>query len=352
MGHKLYSLIILLCLSSLSKAQNLIAVEHSSSTTFHSSLDSALAYSSNGDNIYLPGGTFSATGLIIDKSVHIIGVGYNPDSSQSTSPTLLIGDINIESTASNGSIMGLLIQGKVYFNYDNLNVNNYKISRCYLLGGLIYFPYPNNSQNIILTENIIDGAYSPYLGSSYHSILGRGALIFCYNNIFNRYISAVGENSVFKNNIFLCVDNYYGILSSNKIIIENNVFFLHSFTSITNSSIKNNSFRFSLTNGYDGNFNFLSNNKYNSADSIFIGIPNSNLFLFTNVLKVDFRLTSYSSGKNAGTDGTDIGIYGGLYPWKVGGLPNTPHIQYKTLKGTTESDGKLKVNIKVKAQDN
>ena len=54
---------------------------------------------------------------------------------------------------------------------------------------------------------------------------------------------------------------------------------------------------------------------------------------------------------NAGTDGTDIGIYGGLFPWKEGSVPFNPHIQTKTIGNITDGNGNLQINIKVKAQD-
>lgn len=84
-----------------------------------------------------------------------------------------------------------------------------------------------------------------------------------------------------------------------------------------------------------------------NKESIFID-PQDFVYNFKN----DFHLQANSSGKNAGSDGTDIGIYGGRFPWKDGGLPITPHIESKFVNGTTDTNGNLNVKIKVAAQDN
>ena len=65
----------------------------------------------------------------------------------------------------------------------------------------------------------------------------------------------------------------------------------------------------------------------------------------------DYHLKSNCVGKNAGKDGTDIGIYGGVFPWKEGSVPKNPHIINSTIGGTTNSNSALPINIKVSAQD-
>ena len=65
----------------------------------------------------------------------------------------------------------------------------------------------------------------------------------------------------------------------------------------------------------------------------------------------DFHLNITSLGKNAGTDGTDIGIYGGAFPWKEGSIPTNPHFQKINIAPKTDNSGNLNVKIKVAAQD-
>ena len=65
----------------------------------------------------------------------------------------------------------------------------------------------------------------------------------------------------------------------------------------------------------------------------------------------DYHLQATSLGKNGGIDGTDIGIYGGLFPWKDGSVPSNPHITVKNIATKTDNMGKLNVNVTVTAQD-
>ncbi|MBK9793187.1 MAG: hypothetical protein IPP60_08805 [Sphingobacteriales bacterium] len=93
--------------------------------------------------------------------------------------------------------------------------------------------------------------------------------------------------------------------------------------------------------------NSFVNTIYNlSLSNDFVNVSNPN---FSSLF--DYHLKSTSSGKNAGTDGTDIGIYGGAYPYKEGAVPPNPHISTKSIAPTSAANGTLPVNIKVLAQD-
>jgi hypothetical protein len=52
-----------------------------------------------------------------------------------------------------------------------------------------------------------------------------------------------------------------------------------------------------------------------------------------------------------GTDATQIGLYGSVFPYKDGAVPINPHIQAKTIAPVTNSIGELNIDIKVAAQN-
>ena len=67
----------------------------------------------------------------------------------------------------------------------------------------------------------------------------------------------------------------------------------------------------------------------------------------------DFHIQADGNGKNFGTDGTDVGIYGGLYPWPeemTGFFPseNTPKIIDMEIKNTI-TNKTIDVNLKAKS---
>ena len=67
-------------------------------------------------------------------------------------------------------------------------------------------------------------------------------------------------------------------------------------------------------------------------------------------LPKNLKIREDSPCKNAGTDGTDIGIFGCPAPYKDGAVPFNPHINKALISGQTDKDGKLKVDIQVSAQ--
>jgi len=64
----------------------------------------------------------------------------------------------------------------------------------------------------------------------------------------------------------------------------------------------------------------------------------------------NFRLAPGSPAIGVGPNGMDCGIYGGLSPWKEGGVPYNPHIQEQFIGTATNLQGELPVQIKVAAQ--
>lgn len=52
-----------------------------------------------------------------------------------------------------------------------------------------------------------------------------------------------------------------------------------------------------------------------------------------------------------GTDGTQVGIYGGFYPYKGESVPVNPHIQLKNISTHTDSNGEINIQMQVEAQD-
>ena len=61
------------------------------------------------------------------------------------------------------------------------------------------------------------------------------------------------------------------------------------------------------------NYNTGVNNQID-VDPLFVNVSST-----TFDYAYDYHLQATSPGKNAGTDGTDIGIYGGAYPFPSGG---------------------------------
>ncbi len=324
-----------------------IALHHNGGVALYTNLNTALSGAVNGDTIYLPGGTvFVSTNPYINKSLTIVGAGHHPDSTQATSRTVIPVSIYIASGADNGKLTGIQCQ-TVFFGstYSDQNVNNYILERCNI--GDLFPSYDNNStsQNIMITENIIS-----YLHDySYNTgIVGFSSALF-EKNIFGPN-SHYSKDALFVNNIFYCYYNYFnfqkGTYNNNIILCTANAstFSIGSTYTTFNNTLVCKLDTSALTVTYSG----MYNNPIN---------PESAVNTFVNAMTTDFsysnnyHLKATSNGHNAGTDGTDVGIFGTQFPAKEGAVPFNPHISHKNIGTAVTPTGVLNVDVRVSAQD-
>lgn len=341
--HKINILLVYLIFPILLNGQALIARHSASGINFYTTLNTAIAASVNGDTLYLPGKNFP--GFTLNKSITILGAGYDLDSTVSTGRTYISGTSFILNTASGGSIEGIRFYN-LYFgtNASNQVVNNFTVKKCYIEN---YFElsYLTSGNNLLANSNIISQniIYSFHGGGSFNNIIT--------NNLIYNYLAYLGENSLIANNIF--ASNYTALLTD--IIgceIQNNIFlYVGSSGLITYSNFQNNI----RIPGVDFVANFGITN---TSSGNFLGVDESSLFVnytygpMGNYNLQNFRLADDSPYSGAGYDGTDIGIYGGTFPWQDGGVPHNPHISSKTIPSVSDNDGTLDIEIKVNAQDN
>jgi len=328
---KAFIITAILCLTGMViNAQNSIALQTKGSTVFYQVLDSAINHALDGDTLYLSGGVFGVSGTL-NKRLHLVGVGHHPDSTKSTSSTNLLSGLKLGSRAASGSITGINM-GNNYISIQG-SLDNYIISRC----KLSIESSTNTVSNLLCIENVLKNI----------AINGNNNIF--YNNIIEANNASFGTSNTLKNNIFL--GNYFlsgGGGAINYSLFENNIFLDNYNNSISGSiffnSFKNNLF-FRTTNLGSSNFG-IGNLVNQPQSSVFIN-QTGNTFDYAH----DYHINPDSPAKNTGTDGTDIGIYGGPFPWKEGSVPFNPHIQSLIIDSKTDKDGNLNVKIKVQAQE-
>jgi len=314
-------------------------------TYIFTNLDSAYHKAQNGDNLLLPNGSFAFSNPI-DKSIFIKGVGYTLGPSPITGQTVISG-LNLKSGASGGSISGCNLKVYCYSGCPatiNIQgkVNSYRITNCFINSGI---NFDSLSSNFIISQNIIGyfGQGCLYGGSFSIKLLGQNHLIA--NNLILGVVTSAGGNK-YSNNIFTYCQQYcYSSIGCNNELFENNIFNCAS-NGVSNSIFKNNIGR---SNGIDGQNNQGYNNYgiNDPIDSLFISYSIS--FNNDGLWSGNFHLKPNSPYLVGGTNGTEIGIYGGLFPWDDSGQYSTPVIYYKKVGPNSTSDGKLKVEYKVRA---
>lgn len=337
-------------------SQNLVTLQgNNEEPTFYYTVQEAIDNAHDGDYIYIPGGTFD--GFIINKRVYIIGAGYFIDSTTATGFTRVLGAISVLPGSDFGSISGLYGE-VVVLGTNSGKVHNYTISRCNIEEIQLYsesdIEYISNnfiSETIIRGGRFSDGSgtscrlYSSILNyGNQHGLIIRNSII--YNGLYNLKHSRIVNCVLVEPYTLtkLCTYNFF----------INNIFFTNSFGASTGGCSPNSHYNtihnniFITSPAGMGTGNFIYNNSYeNEPTDLFVNYLGSEYNLNN-----DFRLSSNSIAIGFGEDGTDAGITGGMNPWKAGGLPHNPHIQFKFIGGNTTPEGDLEIHIRVQAQDN
>ncbi len=334
---------------SLSVKAQVFIVENAMETKLFSDLESAVDAAKDGDNVYVPGGEHSIKGswkgydgksdlknsLAISKRINLIGEGYQ---SGGTSSSIINNRIYVLNTASGSTITGLTFSNHLQLD----NTSNVHVSRCYFSLSSMYgvIGISGSGENNIITECIIGGAISASSGLSGSPSTKSDIKVYICKNIINSSVSNI-QNSSIKNNILKSLNSTSLFDGCSYCNIENNIITRNLSTlSASYSSFKNNLLVYVFTSAGSKYNTFENNIERQDINNIFINYDNG-----------DYHLEPNCLGKNAGTDGTDIGIYGTSFPFKDNRLPAIPYFSLKTIGGETSADKKLKINIQVEAQD-
>lgn len=329
----------------------------------------------NGDTIYIYGSPFQYPAISVSKRLVIIGAGYNPNNQFGQPTNIANVDLFRDTGVNNasGTVLTGILTGRL--DIAGLVSNNIRVFRCrftsyinmaggsptgYADGWTLY--------NNIFDSYIFGGASSRTSASATNIILA--------NNIFsntNAYLYGFNSNAVIiDHNLFQGASNFYLVFN---IIVTNNIFTRTSGTVFYgagtgpvlctfNNNISNqstiadpstytpaNSFVNTFT-GTGGGSNFGAGN-FVGVDPLYTSVSNFNSY----VTIANYRLQASSVGKNAATDGTDIGIYGGSYPFPIGGavgsgydtspMPPIPQVTELNIQNATVPvNGTLNVNVK------
>ncbi|HOO24901.1 MAG TPA: hypothetical protein P5206_02995 [Paludibacteraceae bacterium] len=314
---------------------------HSNGTVQH--FEGATAFvnaynaSASGDTIYLPGGSFNPPAEFT-KTLSIIGAGHYPDSSVVTGKTFINGNIVLKEDADNCLFEGVHITGT--FSTANNEAVDYLTVKSSSIDGNISFQgdLSNPSKNISIIRCVVR-----------HCNLGNAQNAYFANSIISNGSLTKSSGNLFENNIILRSPTYntFVFIDGGNNIIKNNVIKTAEYTNHISNGIGNTYYNnLFVSSGPSLGANAVaSGNYYNvGADTIFV-----NQTGITFNYSHDYHLKQPEVW--IGTDNTQIGIYGGTFPYKEGAIPSNPHFQEENIAPTATS-GQLNVQIKVAAQDN
>lgn len=272
-------------------------------------LKSAYTAAEAGDQISLSGGMFNSVN--IEKPLKIYGAGaWTQDAAKNKYITYLNGGFTIKqpdgveglhiegiccqnSISCQGDITAMTFKKCYLTNLDlqSANTTNCNINQCWLNS----FNPDDNSKNLCVSNSVIEGLRGNNAEATF-------SLLNCVvSNVAQTIVSAMFKNSVVNNqySYHIATISYYNCLVTyNPLGIKDNVVCVDFWN-----------------------------------------------ILFTN----DFlHLADDYKNKVTGTDGTEIGIYGGSTPFSK--EPSNPQVTTKEVAAQSDSNGKLKVKMVVEAQ--
>lgn len=332
---------ILVLLATKTKAQTPQIARVSSdgiTTVIYTDLKKALKDAQNDDFIYLPGGTLKVDSVIIDKRINLVGTGIYPDSTNATRKTVITGTVYLNAGRDGGSLQGVEINNSGGYGLGNIiiySAGNFTISKSKF--NQIYDYEASSGGNISIKECVVSSELKNY--STYGNLVYNVA-----NSIINDNLGVYTYYAVFTNCIFLnfsTVDGGYNEFRNCIFHLSGNIG-TTTFSRYFNSHIENS------VNSTTSPFQYAAlelNTTYDGAAySTFVGGPSPTTFNYT----FDFHIKSSSAAVGSGTDGTDKGIYGSMNPYNPN--PYNPHIYFQSIAPTTNAQGQLQINVKVKAQ--
>lgn len=330
-----FHLVILIVILNLSlNAQKKVALHHAGTTQIFGGiqpLTDAYNAAQSGDTIYVPGGLYTIP--TIAKRIALIGTGYFTDSTNATGRTQING-LTIDIGADKSYISGLYITGNIQMNGQS-KIDSIKIHRNHITGSIGFYnadinrPENQKSKGILIFENRVS------------IISGENASdIRVINNIIFNYVASIKMNGWIRNNTFQANASSINIADVNESLIENNYFVL-GWSISYNNTFHSNICSFNPT--ADLQNTYVNTYINQSPTSVFVNWQSPDSYT------VDYHLVNPSAYTANNT--SQIGIFGGYYPFKVGGLPNNPHIGSINISTQTNSNGELPVQIRVTSQN-
>jgi len=302
----------------------------------YSDLQAVCDSASVGDTIYVQGTPTNYGTIHIKKQLHIFGAGIKPSGNYLYGYPSSISTINIDTVNYISGASGTIIEGlttgpiSLFSGCKNVIIKRNRI-------GIYSAVSLSNTSNILLYNNIFE----------YYIEAINATNVIIMNNILKYYVNHGSSTTIISNNIFI---NAQALSSCQSSTISNNIFYYGSVGSSDYCNFSNN-ISFAISDVVGGGTNTGSNNT--SADPKFTYIYSTTDHGYNDQNKYTTQSTSPANG--AGTDATDIGIYGGQYPWPHSALtdyihcipPTIPQMQELIIQNASvPANGTLNFSVK------
>jgi len=291
-------------------------------TTLQAAHDAA----ADGDTLYISGFSGYYPDVIISKKLYIFGPGYflnENDSTQANTYAATLSIVRFDPGSENSVIAGCRLVAHIH-------TDSITIKRNYIYRDPYYaVELENNASNITIIQNYINSNYDAIRMNGVHNNI----------NISNNFITAGTTGHQ-------CIN---GTSNSTNIIVENNI--LLGFITLYNAVISNNIYR---DGTYTGNAsNMIVNNICNATQFDTTGqnqqnVVMSTVFVASGTTDGQWQIDPAGPAAGTGTFGTDIGMFGGVAPYIISGIPEIPTIYF--FYGPSNASQTLQIQAKIKSR--
>jgi hypothetical protein len=304
-------------------------------TTIQSAIDSAQP----NDTILVQGSTINYGDFNITKALTIIGPGHHPTAIGAFSSTT--GNCSISPVASGTRLIGLDIFAISIGGVTP--VDNFIVRNCIIRNNM---NFQNSTTNCVFEGNFIYASIQMYDFQGMEMIFRNN--VFFHTSVGPR-ITNINSPIIFDHNTFLGTSSGRPFNVVYQAIISNNIFYnceltnTGSLSTSYNGCVVINNATYLCAGSLPGANNTGSGN-LNGVDPLFVNypaIPTDFSWLY------DIHLQPSSSLLEAGSDGTQIGVYGGTYPFRLSGEPiGMPSMNTLTIDNVAVPlNGTLNVNF-------
>ncbi len=295
----------------------------------YSDLQTAVDVANAGDTLLIHRSPTSYGNAIVTKRLVIIGEGAMPNKTPLSTSTLGIVTLTYNTMtlehASKTKLIGLLIGSlNVYEknatltnSVDTVEVSYCKINAMTLKNNVYGLKINNSIINNLTNGNLYGSEIKQNIFFSLGASSSAGSNNLVVGNIFA--IRLILNGGVVANNIVYNNTTFTTDINCKNVIYSNNLFYVSSSTI--------------STSGFSLNGNTSVNNQFN-VDPLFVNpVPFATVSTYTHTTPAsspfaDFHLQAGSPAIGAGTDGTDLGIYGGATPWRDGSTTDSRYRYY------------------------
>jgi len=338
--------LLLCCMFSFAVKATVHVVDNNpNNTTAFSTIQDAIDAASDNDTIYIQPSSTLYDSPNLSKPLVIIGAGRHPNKQNHNTSRMvnLVFGMGSSGSTIQGLVMTNSVSGEVT-DTDNITITHCRIKMTLTIWG----------DNYYIANNIISQQFNT---SSAAIIVQNGGSVYSNiiieNNIIASWIGSLqGSSNVLRNNLFLTNSNSSNVFSngsnslSNNIIVENNIFYGSSPEYCTGCTFNNN-ITFQTTQ------DILPYGSSSGADNLiwfevgFVNVPVPGVTVLNSLYtNRDFHLDTDAPGLTGGTDGNEIGLFGGSTLFSMNGEPPIPVVREFILENSSiPIDGVLQISV-------